>query len=179
MFMSVFPIARLVEESTVRGAHPPEEDHMRTVPASELPDHVGEELGVTEWLTIDQDRINAFADATLDHQFIHVDPTLAKQTPWGTTIAHGFLTLSLLSYFQFETMLAPDNMLMAINYGTDKVRFLEPVPVGSRIRARSRLVDATEKGPGRWLLKMETTIEIEGVDKPALVAEPLTMFFTG
>ena len=152
---------------------------MRTVPASELADHVGEELGVTEWLTIDQDRIDAFADATLDHQFIHVDPKLAKQTPWGTTIAHGFLTLSLLSYFQFETMLAPDNMLMAINYGTDKVRFLEPVPVGSRIRARSRLVDVTERGPGRWLLKMETTVEIEGVDKPALVAEPLTLFLTG
>lgn len=152
---------------------------MRTVPASELADHVGEELGVTEWLTIDQDRIDAFADATLDHQFIHVDPKLAKQTPWGTTIAHGFLTLSLLSYFQFETMLAPDNMLMAINYGTDKVRFLEPVPVGSRIRARSRLVAVTERGPGRWLLKMETTVEIEGVDKPALVAEPLTMFLTG
>ena len=152
---------------------------MRTVPASELADHVGEELGVTEWLTIDQDRIDAFADVTLDHQFIHVDPKLAKQTPWGTTIAHGFLTLSLLSYFQFETMLAPDNMLMAINYGTDKVRFLEPVPVGSRIRARSRLVDVTERGPGRWLLKMETTVEIEGVDKPALVAEPLTLFLTG
>lgn len=151
---------------------------MRTVPAAELADHVGEELGITEWLTIDQDRIDAFADATLDHQFIHVDPELAKQTPWGTTIAHGFLTLSLLSHFQFETMLAPENMVMAINYGTDRVRFLEPVRVGSRVRARSRLVEVTEKGAGRWLLKMETTVEIEGIDKPALVAEPLTMFTT-
>ena len=139
---------------------------------------MGKELGVTDWLTIDQDRIDAFADATLDHQFIHVDPELAQQTPWGTTIAHGFLTLSLLSYFQFETMLAPEGTVMAVNYGTDKVRFLEPVPVGSRIRARSRLVDATEKGPGRWLLKTETAVEIEGVPRPALVAEPLTMFIT-
>jgi acyl dehydratase len=151
---------------------------MRTVPAAELAQHVGEELGITEWLTIDQDRIDAFADATLDHQFIHVDPELAKQTPWGTTIAHGFLTLSLLSHFQFETMLAPENMVMAINYGTDRVRFLEPVRVGSRVRARSRLVEVTEKGAGRWLLKMETAVEIEGIDKPALVAEPLTMFIT-
>ena len=149
---------------------------MRTVPAAELADHVGEELGITEWLTIDQDRIDAFADATLDHQFIHVDPELAKQTPWGTTIAHGFLTLSLLSHFQFATMLAPENMVMAVNYGIDRVRFLEPVRVGSRVRARSRLVEVTEKGAGRWLLKMETAIEIEGIDKPALVAEPLTMF---
>jgi acyl dehydratase len=151
---------------------------MRTVPAAELAQHVGEELGITEWLTIDQDRIDAFADATLDHQFIHVDPELAKQTPWGTTIAHGFLTLSLLSHFQFETMLAPVNMVVAINYGTDRVRFLEPVRVGSRVRARSRLVEVTEKGAGRWLLKMETAVEIEGIDKPALVAEPLTMFIT-
>jgi acyl dehydratase len=151
---------------------------MRTVPAAELAQHVGEELGITEWLTIDQDRIDAFADATLDHQFIHVDPELAKQTTWGTTIAHGFLTLSLLSHFQFETMLAPENMVMAINYGTDRVRFLEPVRVGSRVRARSRLVEVTEKGAGRWLLKMETAVEIEGIDKPALVAEPLTMFIT-
>jgi acyl dehydratase len=145
---------------------------MRTVPAAELAQHVGEELGITEWLTIDQDRIDAFADATLDHQFIHVDPELAKQTPWGTTIAHGFLTLSLLSHFQFATMLAPENMVMAINYGIDRVRFLEPVRVGSR------LVEVTEKGAGRWLLKMETAVEIEGIDKPALVAEPLTMFIT-
>lgn len=151
---------------------------MRTVPAAELAQHVGEELGITEWLTIDQDRIDAFADATLDHQFIHVDPELAKQTPWGTTIAHGFLTLSLLSHFQFATMLAPENMVMAINYGTDRVRFLEPVRVGSRVRARSRLVEVAEKGAGRWLLKMETAVEIEGIDKPALVAEPLTMFIT-
>lgn len=151
---------------------------MRTVPAAELVDHVGEELGITEWLTIDQDRIDAFADATLDHQFIHVDPELAKQTPWGTTIAHGFLTLSLLSHFQFATMLAPEDTVMAINYGTDRVRFLEPVRVGSRVRARSRLVEVTDKGAGRWLLKMETAIEIEGIDRPALVAEPLTMFIT-
>ena len=151
---------------------------MQIIPAEELTGRVGEETGISDWLEIDQERINAFADATMDHQFIHVDPEAASQTPFGSTIAHGFLTLSLLSHFQFATMLAPENMVMAVNYGIDRVRFLEPVRVGSRVRARSRLVEVTEKGAGRWLLKMETAIEIEGIDKPALVAEPLTMFIT-
>jgi len=149
---------------------------MRTMPAEELAEHVGEDLGTSSWLVIDQERINAFADATMDHQFIHVDPELAAQTPWGTTIAHGYLTLSLLAYFMAETMIAPDGMVMAINYGLDKVRFLEPVKVGSRIRAHLRLLDVIDKGAGRWLLKTEATVEIDGNDKPALVAEPLTMY---
>ena len=151
---------------------------MEIVPAAELQGLVGEELGVSDWLEIDQDRISSFADATIDHQFIHVDPEAAKATPWGTTIAHGFLTLSLLTPLTAGSLPVPENTVMAINYGTDKVRFLQPVKVDSRIRARTRLVGVDEKGPGRWLLKTEVTVEIEGDDRPALVAELLTMFFT-
>lgn len=151
---------------------------MKIVPAAELQAHVGEELGVSDWLTIDQDRINAFADATIDHQFIHVDPEAAKATPWGTTIAHGFLTLSLVTPLMADSLLAPKNTVMAINYGSDKVRFLQPVKVDGRVRARSRLADVDDKGGGRWLLKTEVTVEIEDDDRPALVAEILTMFFT-
>ena len=149
---------------------------MKMVPIDELADSVGKDLGTSEWFTIDQERIDAFADATLDHQFIHVDPELAKQTPWGTTIAHGFLTLSLLSYFMAQLMIAPEGTAMAINYGLDKVRFLEPVKVDSEVRAHLKLVDVTDKGAGRWLLKTEATVEIRGGDRPALIAEPLTMF---
>ena len=151
---------------------------MEIVPAAELQGLVGEELGVSDWLEIDQDRISSFADATIDHQFIHVDPEAAKATPWGTTIAHGFLTLSLLTPLTAGSLPVPENTVMAINYGTDKVRFLQPVKVDSRIRARTRLVGVDEKGPGRWLLKTEVAVEIEGDDRPALVAELLTMFFT-
>ncbi|MEA3510635.1 MAG: MaoC family dehydratase [Actinomycetota bacterium] len=151
---------------------------MQIIQAEELADRVGEETGVSDWLEIDQSRINLFADATMDHQFIHVDPAAAAQTPFGSTIAHGFLTLSLTTPMMMETMVAPDRMLMAVNYGTDKLRFIEPVKVGSRIRARTRLVDVAEKGPGRWLLKNEVTVEIEGVDRPALIVEALTLFVT-
>lgn len=151
---------------------------MQIIPAEELADRVGEETGVSDWLEIDQSRINLFADATMDHQFIHVDPAAAAQTPFGSTIAHGFLTLSLTTPMMMETMVAPDRMVMAVNYGTDKLRFIEPVKVGSRIRARTRLVDVAERGPGRWLLKNEVTVEIDGVDRPALIVEALTLFVT-
>ena len=148
-----------------------------TVRAAELPSLVGSELGVTDWLLIDQDRVNAFADATLDHQFIHVDAEKAAATPFGGTIAHGFLTLSLLPHF-LETAAVPiEGTLMAVNYGTDKVRFLQPVKVGSRIRARVVLTAADERRPGQWLLKETVTVEIEGEDKPAMVAEALMLFF--
>ena len=140
--------------------------------------HVGEEDGVSDWMVVDQDRINKFADATDDHQFIHVDPEAAAQTPFGSTIAHGFLTLSLTIPMLMESMIAPDRMVMVINYGTDKVRFVEPVKVNSRIRGRTRLADVTEKGPGRYLVKNEITVEIEGADKPALIVEALTLFVT-
>lgn len=151
---------------------------MQIIPADELRDRVGRETGVSNWLTIDQERIDAFADATMDHQFIHVDPEAAAQTPFGSTIAHGFLTLSLTTPMLMETMVAPDRMVMVVNYGADKVRFIEPVKVDSRIRGRTRLVDVTAKGAGRWLVKNEITVEIEGVERPALVAEALTFFIT-
>jgi acyl dehydratase len=151
---------------------------MITVPASELIDHVGEETGVSDWLAVDQDRINAFAEVTLDDQFIHTDPKAAAQTPLGSTVAHGFLTLSLMSGLASEAMVAPEGALMALNYGVDRVRFLEPVKVDSRIRTRTRLTDVREKGPGRWLTTNEVTVEIEGVDKPAMIAKALTLFIT-
>ena len=151
---------------------------MQVIPADELVGRVGEETGVSNWVEINQERINAFADATMDHQFIHVAPEAAAQTPFGSTIAHGFLTLSLTVPMMMETMVAPDRMVMVINYGTDKLRFIEPVKVDSRIRARTRLVDVTEKGPGRWLVKNEITVEIEDIDRPALIVEALTLFVT-
>ncbi len=148
-----------------------------TVEASDLPALVGTELGESDWLLIDQDRVDAFADATLDHQFIHVDPDKAAMTPFGGTVAHGFLTLSLLPYFMASATVAIEGTLMALNYGTDKVRFIQPVKVGSRIRARVSLMSADERSPGQWLLKQRVTIEIEGEDKPAMVAEMLSLFF--
>ena len=151
---------------------------VQIIPAEELRERVGDETGVSDWLEIDQERINAFADATMDHQFIHVDPEAASQTPFGSTIAHGFLTLSLTIPMMMEAMIAPDGMVMVINYGTDKLRFIEPVKVDSRVRARTRLVDVTKKGPGRWLVKNEITVEIEHVDRPALIVEALTLFIT-
>ena len=148
-----------------------------TVPASQLPTMVGTELGVSDWLLIDQERVNAFADATLDHQFIHIDPERAAMTPFGGTIAHGFLTLSLLPHFLDSASLPVDGLLMAINYGTDKVRFLQPVKVGQRVRGRAVLSGAEEKRPGQWLVNQTVTVEIEGEEKPAMVAEFLMLFF--
>ena len=152
---------------------------MQTVPVDQLVDYLGKEIGVSDWFTIDQDRINAFADATMDHQFIHVDPEAAQMTPWGTTIAHGFLTLSLIPHLTLFTGIAPEGTVMAINYGSDKVRFLEPVRVGSEVRARTVLEEVTEKGPGRVLIKTRVTVEIKDNEKPALVAETLSMFVLG
>ena len=148
-----------------------------TVPASELPSMVGTELGVSDWVLIEQDRVNAFADATLDHQFIHIDPERAAMTPFGGTIAHGFLTLSLLPHFLESASVPVEGLLMAINYGTDKVRFLQPVKVGQRIRGRAVLSGAEEKRPGQWLVRQTVTVEIEGEEKPAMVAEFLMLFF--
>ena len=152
---------------------------MITIPASELVDHVGEETGVSDWMVIDQDRIDAFARVTLDDQFIHTDPEAAAKTPLGSTVAHGFLTLSLVSALAAEGMIKPEGTVMMLNYGVDRVRFIEPVKVDSNIRGRTRLVDVREKGPGRWLTTNEVTIEIEGSDKPAMVAEVLTLYVTG
>lgn len=148
----------------------------KTMPVDRLGELVGKELGRSDWMTIDQDRINAFADATEDHQFIHVDPEAAGATPWGTTIAHGFLTLSLLPHLTAGVGIVPEGTTMAINYGADRIRFVEPVRVGSEIRAAVRLVDVTDKGGGRYLFKTDVTVEIKGSEKPALVAETLSMF---
>jgi acyl dehydratase len=147
------------------------------VPITELQSRVGEEVGASDWFTVDQARIDAFADATLDHQYIHVDPERAAETPWGTTIAHGYLTLSLLPHLMSGVRLAPENTVMAINYGSDKIRFLQAVPVGSEIRARVTLADVTDKGEGRYLVRTTVTVDIKGEDRPALIAETLSLFF--
>ncbi len=144
----------------------------------EMKNSLGQEIGVSEWFEIDQPRINAFADSTEDHQFIHVNEEMAKQGPFGATIAHGYLTLSLLSYFNAQTALLPKGMKMAINYGLNKVRFLTPVKVNSKVRNRAVLKNVEEKGGGRVLVTTENTVEIEGEEKPAMVAESLAMFFT-
>ena len=147
------------------------------VPAEKLADYVGKEIGSSEWFEVDQDRINLFADATLDHQFIHVDSE--KATPlFGSTIAHGFLSLSLLPHLTSQAALAPENLKMVFNYGLDKVRFINPVNVGSKVRTHSKCLSVDDKGDGRYLMKTEVIMEIEGVDKPAYIAETLSMFMT-
>lgn len=138
---------------------------------------VGKETGVSEWITIDQDRINVFADVTEDHQFIHIDPEAAKATPFGTTIAHGFLSLSMLSKLASGSVIVLEGVKMGVNYGFDKVRFSAPVKSGKRIRGRFTLMSADQKMPGQWTFKYAVRVEIEGEDKPALVAEWLTMQF--
>ena len=139
---------------------------------------VGQSLGASDWIEVGQDRIAAFADATDDHQFIHIDPKLAAQTPFGGTIAHGFLSLSLLSRMAADAMHVPDSMTMAVNYGLDRVRFLAPVRAGKRVRGHFTLESADEKAPGQLLLKHTVTVEIEGEDKPALTAQWLGLIFT-
>ena len=152
----------------------------KTITIDTVDQHIGEEIGVTDWLVITQEQVNQFADATLDHQFIHVDPEAAAKSPFGGPIAHGFLTLSLLSYFAANGAgVSVEGAVMGINYGLDKVRFVQPVRVGQRVRARSRLLSGEEKKPAHFLFKQDVTVEIEGEDKPALVAEWLTMVVTG
>jgi acyl dehydratase len=148
---------------------------MKVVRTEELASYVGTETGRSSWFPIDQDRIDRFADVTEDRQWIHVDAAAAASGPFGATIAHGFLTLSLLSHLTAETSIAPDGAVMMINYGSDKVRYLNPVRVGSRIRAVSTLTDVTEKSPGQILLTSNVVVEIEGEDKPALVADILSL----
>jgi acyl dehydratase len=140
-------------------------------------DYIGQDLGSSDWFEVNQERINQFADATLDHQFIHVDSE--KATPlFGSTIAHGFLSLSLVPHLTSQAVLAPENLKHVFNYGLDKVRFINPVNVGSRVRTHSKLLSVDDKGDGRYLTKTEVVMEIEGVDKPAYVAETLSMFIT-
>ena len=147
------------------------------VPAEKLEDYVGQDIGSSEWFEVDQDRIDMFADATLDHQFIHVDTE--KATPlFGSTIAHGFLSLSLIPHLTSQAVLAPENLKMVFNYGLDKVRFINPVNVGCKVGTHSKCVSVEDKGDGRYLMKTEVSMEIEGVEKPAYIAETLSMFIT-
>ena len=138
---------------------------------------VGSEIGLSDWILIDQDRITAFAHATEDHQFIHVDPAAAAQTPFGGTIAHGFLSLSLLSRMAADAMQVPDTTKMAVNYGLDRVRFIAPVRAGSWVRGRFTLDAVEDKAPGQLLLRHTVTVEIENEPKPALTAQWLGLLF--
>ncbi len=146
-----------------------------TLSVDQLNDYIGEEVGISEWLLVDQERINQFAEATGDHQYIHVDSERAAQTPFGSTIAHGFLTMSLMVLMGYEGSTKLKNSVMGINYGFDKLRFINPVKVNSKIRGRFRLISAEEKNSNQWLLKHNITVEIAGEEKPALVAEWLGM----
>ncbi|PCH95954.1 MAG: nodulation protein NodN [Gammaproteobacteria bacterium] len=138
---------------------------------NELNDYIGHQAEPTKWHQVSQQQINQFADCTLDHQFIHIDEEKAKQTPFGATIAHGFLSLSMLSHFAEEFSVIIDGFYMGINAGFDKIRFLQPVKVNSRIRAHAKTLSIEQKKPGQFRLCTEVTVEIEGCNTPALVAE--------
>lgn len=150
---------------------------VRKMPLDELRAHVGKEIGVSDWFTMDQERINQFADITEDHMFLHVDPERAKETPFGGTIAHGLLTLSMMSVMAYQAVPGVDGSKMGVNYGYNKVRFMAPVPSGGRIRGRFALKGVEEKEGGRYQFLYDCTVEIEGQDKPALVAEWMTMIW--
>ena len=144
----------------------------------ELQAKVGQNIGISDWFEVSQERINKFAEATGDFQFIHIDEEKAKLTPFGGTIAHGFLTLSLIPVLSAMTEGARvSNVKMGVNYGGNKTRFISPVRAGKRVRAHVKLLDLTEKRPGQWQQTNEYTIEIEGEDKPALIAEWVMQFF--
>jgi len=149
---------------------------MKTVPVDKLADFIDKPIEPTEWVLIDQDRINGFADVTMDQQFIHVDAEKAAHTPFGSTIAHGYLTMSLVSHFLGQCAVGPEDAMMAINYGSDKVRFLQPVKVNSQVRGQATLLEVSDKAPGQLLTKTRMSIEIKGEETPAMVAEILTLF---
>ena len=136
----------------------------------------GTELGPSEWLLVDQERIDLFADATNDHQYIHVDAEKAAVTPFGTTIAHGFLSLSLISHLLGQIMLVPEGTVMGINYGADKIRFPHPVKVDSRVRAKARIEKVSTRSSGQFMVKTRVTIEIENIDRPAVSADILSLY---
>lgn len=151
----------------------------KTIDKKALEGLVGSDLGRSDWFTVDQERIDRFADVTLDHQYVHVDAERARQTPFGTTIAHGFLTLSLLVHLCLDFIPKLEDTRLMVNYGFDKVRFIAPVKVGSRIRAHGRLSRVDERKPGQFLLGVDVEVEIEGEAKPALVAEWLSLHIVG
>ena len=143
----------------------------------EIRGKIGQEVGVSDWLLVDQERIDRFAEVTEDHQFIHVDPAAAAQTPFGTTIAHGFLSLSLLSRMAADAMLVPEGAKMGVNYGFERVRFLAPVKSGKRVRGRFTLTSLEEKRPGQWQFVHNVSVEIEDEPKPALTADWIGLVF--
>lgn len=143
---------------------------------SELPAFEGRELEVSSWLEITQHRINQFADATNDHQFIHIDQERAAKTPFGGTIAHGLLLLSIIPFLLEENTIRPEGLVMGVNYGSDKVRYLQPVRAGQRIRAQQKILQITQKSSSNWLFKIQVSLEIENTDTPALIAELLLMY---
>ncbi|MEM8560616.1 MAG: MaoC family dehydratase [Pseudomonadota bacterium] len=151
---------------------------IKIVPKDEMVDAIGTEFEPGEWIEIGQDRINTFADCTEDHQFIHVDEEKAAETPFGGTVAHGFLTLSLLTKMIEGQGLIPENIVMGLNYGFDKVRFLTPVRAGKRVRAHVTIANVDRKDENRFLVKQAVSVEIEGEETPALVAEWLGMLIT-
>ncbi len=152
---------------------------IKIVPKDEMVNAVGTKYEPGEWIVVSQDRINTFADCTEDHQFIHLDEEKAAKTPFGGTIAHGFLTLSLLSKMVEGNGVMPENTMMGINYGFDKVRFLTPVRAGKRVRANVTITDVDRKDDNRFLIKQSISVEIEGEQNPALIAEWLTMVVAG
>jgi acyl dehydratase len=152
---------------------------MKLVKPEEMENQVGVSLPAGEWFEIDQAMINYIADSTEDHQFIHLDEEAAAQTPFGGTIAHGFLTLSLLTKLCAENGIYPEGIVMGVNYGLDKVRFLNPVRAGKRVRAHTEIVSVDRKDANRFLVKQAVTVEIEGEDTPAVYAEWLGMSITG
>jgi acyl dehydratase len=143
---------------------------MKTIKREDIAQYQNVELESSEWHTVTQEQINQFADCTLDHQFIHIDPEKASQTPFGGTIAHGFLTLSMLSHFSEQFALVIEGTYMGVNYGFDSVRFISPVKVGKKIRAHAKSLEIIEKRPGQFMSRTEVTVEIEGEEKPALKA---------
>ncbi len=149
----------------------------RALPAGEYLAMKGRDFGTSDWIDITQERIDAFAECTGDHQFIHVNPDLARQTPFGGTIAHGYLTLSLLSRMAFDVMPAIEGTRMGVNYGLNSVRFLAPVRSGSRVRGHFRLADVVERSAGVLQSTVSVTVEIEGEEKPALAAEWVTLVY--
>ena len=150
---------------------------LKVVAKDELVDAVGTKLESSPWIELSQERINTFAECTGDNYFIHVDEEKAKQTPLGGTIAHGLLTLSLLPYLM-ENFIAPENMVHGLNYGFDKVRFLAPVRAGKRVRLHAEVLDIDRKDENRFVFKIGVTVEIEGEETPALIAEWMNLFIT-
>lgn len=141
----------------------------------QLLEFIGFEPEPTDWHTVTQEQINQFADCTFDHQYIHVDPVKAKETLFGSTIAHGFLSVSLLSHFAKQFSITINGCFMAVNYGFDRLRFVSPVAVNSRIRARAKYLEIEQKKEGQFQLKVEVVIEIEGSERPALICEWLIL----